>query len=257
MSATAFGLIQSGIMQSASAGVAYSETGVSTGGSGWLRFPGPLPSSTQHLWFLSYECSQDAKRTLLGFQNSNSRHGLSQDWNSLLDGVQTPQLEVRIDSGNRAYVMTPQALGDRLHILVSQEIIGTDAQVIAYIWDETSGTWAEVINALETGGTSTVFSYGTAAGASLFAAVGGQRKTSLISYRAAFWTASELSGGLPDISQPSVRDKFTDGLNTVDPAISRGSFGTPLYDIHGAASVYNAGTNLGSGGDFTANGTFT
>lgn len=257
MSSMAFGLIQNGIMQSATPRATYAEIGVRTGGSGWLACPAPLPSSTQHLWFMSYECSQDSKKTLVGFKSTNGRQGLTQDWNSTADGVQTPELEVRTDVRDIAYEMAPLALGDRVHILISQQIIGTDAHIIAYVWDETSGAWSEAINALETDGTFTAFPYGTLAGTSLFANVNASRKVDLVSYRAAFWTASELSGGLPDISQASVRNNFAQGLHIADPAISRAAFGAPLYDIHGDATVYNAGTNLGSGGDFTVNGTFT
>lgn len=257
MDSAAFSLIRHGIAQSVSNTPSFAEAGASSGSTGWLQFPSPLPSSTAHLWFLSYECSQDAKRILVGFENVNARHGLSQDWNGTADGFQTPSLEVVIDSGTKDYVMPAQALGDRLHLLVSLQIVGTDAQVMAYLWDETSGTWTEAINALETAGISTVFPYGSKTGASLFAALGGQRQTDLVSYRAAFWTASDLSGGLPDISQSSVRSSFTSGANIVDPAISHSAFGVPLYDIHGPAAIYNAGTNLGSGGDFSVNGTFT
>ena len=257
MDSAAFSLIRHGIAQSVPSASGFAEAGASSGSNGWLQFPAPLPSSTEHLWFLSYECSQDAKRILLGFENANARHGLSQDWNSGADGVQTPQLKVIIDSGTKDYTMPARALGDRLHLLVSLQIVGTDAQIMAYLWDETSGAWTEAINALETLGTSTVFPYGSESGASLFAALGGQRRTGLISYRAAFWTASDLPGGLPDISQASVRNSFTNGTGLVDPAISHSAFGVPLYDIHGPAAVYNAGTNLGSGGNFLVNGTFT
>ncbi|WP_299849738.1 hypothetical protein [uncultured Roseovarius sp.] len=257
MDSAAFSLIRSGIAQSVPSVLGFAETGASSGGSAWLQFPSPLPSSAEHLWFLSYESSQDAKRTLVGFENSNIRNGLSQDWNNGTDGFQTPRLKVIIDSGIKDYVMPAQVLGDRLHLLVSFQIVGTDAQIKAYLWDETSGAWTEAINALETGGTSTVFPYGAESGTSLFASLGGQRITDLISYRASFWTTTELSGGLPDISQAAVRNNFTNGLNLVDPAISHSAFGVPLYDIHGPAATYNAGTNLGSGGDFTVNGTFT
>ena len=253
----AFDLIARGITQSAPITTTYSESGAATGGSGWLTFPAPLPSSPEHLWFFSYRSSQDARKLLLGFKDTTNRHGLSLDWSKSGDGAQRPRLKIIVNSGTFEYSMPLQALGDRLHLLVSQQIVGGNARTIAYLWNESSSSWAEVINATAGGGSATTFAYGTQSGTSLFAALGGQRRATLTSYRAAFWTAAELSSGLPDITQPTVQDSFTSGLHLADPATSHATFGTPLYDIHGPASVYNAGTNLGSGGDFTVNGSFT
>lgn len=78
----------------------------------------------------------------------------------------------------------------------------------------------------------------------------------IIVYRTALWIGITA----PDvIGSSSVRDNFFNSstLACVDPAISVAAYGTPIFDFYGAASVWNAGTNQGSGGNFTSSGSFT
>jgi hypothetical protein len=65
----------------------------------------------------------------------------------------------------------------------------------------------------------------------------------------------DIPGTLIDIADSSVRAKFTPSQIGSDGSGPTGT--APLIYFTGEASVWNAGTNLGTGGSFTATGTFT
>lgn len=54
----------------------------------------------------------------------------------------------------------------------------------------------------------------------------------------------------PDVTSSSVRDQMADTAQASD-------VGNNIVDFYGGASAWNAGTNQGSGGDFTMNGSVT
>lgn len=59
-------------------------------------------------------------------------------------------------------------------------------------------------------------------------------------------------GIAPNITIPTVRDNFAGAFNErVEPSITAAAYGTPIVSFYGYNTVWNAGANSGSGGNFT------
>lgn len=140
---------------------------------------------------------------------------------------------------------------ERANILLSLDANGTSK---FYTWLESSGLWS-ADGTDSTGGNGnfdfTTGQWGIASkssGALLTLLNGGLS-------RVAMWQGISL----PDISNSAVQDNFANSSTgeLVDPEISRTAYGIPIIDFYGLADLWNAGTNHGSGGDFTMIGSVT
>lgn len=140
------------------------------------------------------------------------------------------------------------AAGERINILI---ILDADATSRMYIWRESTGLWAQASSDAAGGGANLEFTPGLYG---LMARSNSNNRSPATLYRAAQWI-----GIAPDITSSTVQDLFSDPATgrLVDPAISVATYGTPIMDFYGGPTILNAGTNQGSGGNMTMNGTVT
>lgn len=259
MPVSAFDMIANGILLSKRGAVSsYTEVGVNTNDGGYLVFPATLPSTQHFLAFSAYRTNSDFRGSILGLESAGASDGWrADDANS--DGRALPEIDFLIngDTDKKFRSTANYAIGDRMCLLISGTISGGVATSKVVIWDETSGAAANAFTNISSASANTYdWNRYSATLPALFASAGGQRPADLLNYRFAFWDAADLGGAPPDIDSGSVQDKFFSSSTgvTVDPTVSHTSYGVPIYDIHGPASNYNNGTNLGTGSDWTPNG---
>lgn len=259
MPVSAFDMLTKGILASKrGAGSTYSEVGVNTNDGGYLVFPENLPSTQHFLAFSSYRTNSDFRGSILGLENAAASDGWRAD-DANLDGLALPEIDFLINgTTDKKFRSTANyAIGDKMCVLISGTISGAVATSKVVIWDETSGAAANAFTNISAA-SANVYDWDRYSGTlpALFASAGGQRPADLMNYRFAFWNAADLGGAPPDIDSASVQAQFFDGATGViaDPAVSHASYGVPIYELYGPASNYNNGTNLGTGGNWTANG---
>ncbi len=136
---------------------------------------------------------------------------------------------------------------ERANILISMDADGTSRM---YVWTS-GGGWNSEASDAGGGGVNLEFTAGSIAVC--------RRDTGSVSdpfdgdvYRVALWI-----GQAPDITSSAVQDKFCNSSTgvLVDPATAEAAYGEPILHYgDAAAAVWNAGTNGGSGGDFTMAG---
>lgn len=249
-------LLTAGILQSRSDAVpGYSETGVILSGNEHLEAPTSLPDSQFVLGFTSWTVNGSGKQLLHSFQTGNASNGFRADWGSVLPAVQ-PAMRFPINgvSDLQSTFGDTYVAGARMHCIYSAQILG-DAAVIKVAVSAGGAPWVPVIDFTSTSGALSI-GYSTAGvGFSMFAAVGGNRKMSGTVYRQAIWAGTAFAG-FPDVFNPAVQANFANGAAIVDPAISHAAYGLPLYEPLNTAAGMNAGTNIGTGSDFTSFGIF-
>lgn len=239
----------------------YSEVGVRTSQSGWLTLPATLPDATHWMAFYSVEFTADTRGCIIGFEDGNTADGFRIN-NQNAAGTAKPRYNWAANGFTRGTYTDggTYAVGTRFNMLLTGSIITGNATSRVVQWDSVSGAASIELDTTAGGGAAVNYDWTSNAGLvgdmALFASGDGSRKVDVTSYRVAWWN---LGSAPPDITSSGVRDNFynsTTGV-TVDPATGNALYGTPLYDIHGAQTNYANGTNLGSGSDFTSNGTFT
>ncbi|MEO3415045.1 hypothetical protein AAFO92_10340 [Roseovarius sp. CAU 1744] len=259
MPVSAFDMITSAILSSKrAAGGTYSEVGVNTNSGAYLVFPATIPSTQHFLAFCAYQTLSDFRGSILGLENAGASDGWRPDDVST-DGFSNPEIDFLISgTTDKKFRSTANyAIGDRMCVLISGSILAGVATSKVVIWDETGGSAVNVFTNISAPLASRYdWDRYSATLPALFASAGGQRPADLLNFRFAYWDEGDLGGPPPEIDSGAVQGKFFNGSSgaIVDPAVSHASYGTPLYDIHGPASNYNNGTNLGAGSDWTASG---
>ena len=135
---------------------------------------------------------------------------------------------------------------ERANILVAAD---ADGSSYLYLWTPTLGAWSlEKTDSAGTGVNLDFTQADTYLGSNFTST-----KLAANVQRMAMWFNP---ASLPDITSSAVRDNFINSSTgaLVDPATSITAYGTPDIEFAENATAWNAGTNQGSGGDFTMNG---
>jgi len=238
------------------AAAGFTETGVtSVNGSTYLTAGSTVADAPGYLFFASVENAPDDRQHLIGVNGANT--GFMTDFGGG-DGLVTPRVPIVTKPSGAVTPLSAfdYSTSERLHILVTATVDGSDQTFEMQIWDSVNGWRSAASNnsAFTSGNTFDL----SAANWAVFGRGGDPTNQGFggICYRLAAWTFSNIAD-VPDITSATVRDWFASGGSLVDPATSRGNItGTPLIDLSGSVADWNAGTHDGSL-TLTSTGNFT